>query len=157
MRTDAFRLGGGSQKVLLLGGAHADEPVGPDTLRFLVREILDHPAPISDLLSRFQFLIVPHINPDGEVANNVGCSCSQRDADSDGVTDCVNGANIRLEQDGTVVARSTTDAFGEFKLDGLPPDSGAYRLSIEVDGVEAKQLDVELGKSTYIGRVDLAA
>jgi Fe-S-cluster-containing dehydrogenase component len=75
----------------------------------------------------------------------------------DGVTDCVAGAGIRLERDGATIAETSTDAFGEFKLDGLEPGSGTYRVRIELDGVEAKQLDVELGESIYIGRIDLAA
>lgn len=75
----------------------------------------------------------------------------------DGVTDCVAGAGIRLERDGATIAETSTDAFGEFKLDGLEPGSGTYRVCIERDGIEAKRLDVELGESTYIGRIDLAA
>jgi Fe-S-cluster-containing dehydrogenase component len=75
----------------------------------------------------------------------------------DGVTDCVAGAKVSLEHGGTVVGETVTDAYGEFKLDGLAPNSGTYRVSFEVDGSVAKQLDVDLADSTYIGRIDLAA
>jgi Fe-S-cluster-containing dehydrogenase component len=75
----------------------------------------------------------------------------------DGVTDCVAGARIKLESSGAVVGEAVTDAYGEFKIDGLEPDSGRYHVVIEADGRTAKRLDVELGKSVYIGRVDLAA
>lgn len=63
-----FRIGNGPRSVSLLGGCHADEPVGPRLLRHLVTylESLDpeHPA-----LRRWQWWILPHINPDGEARN----------------------------------------------------------------------------------------
>jgi Fe-S-cluster-containing dehydrogenase component len=74
-----------------------------------------------------------------------------------GVTDCVADARIRLERSGTVVGEAVTDAYGEFKIDGLEPDSGRYGVVIEVAGRVAKRLDVELGKSVYVGRIDLNA
>jgi len=73
------------------------------------------------------------------------------------VTDCVANASVRLERSGAVIGETTTDAFGEFKIDGLEPDSGRYRVVIEVDGRVTKRLDVDLGKSVYLGRIDLAA
>jgi Fe-S-cluster-containing dehydrogenase component len=74
-----------------------------------------------------------------------------------GVTDCVADARIKLESGGSVVAEAVTDAFGEFKIDGLTPDSGRYSVVIEVDGRVAKRLEAKLGKSVYLGRIDLAA
>jgi Fe-S-cluster-containing dehydrogenase component len=74
-----------------------------------------------------------------------------------GVTDCVADARIRLERSGTVVGGAVTDAYGEFKIDGLEPDSGRYGVVIEVAGRVAKRLDVELGKSVYVGRIELSA
>jgi len=74
-----------------------------------------------------------------------------------GVTDCVANAKIKLESSGSVVGEAVTDAYGEFKIDGLLPDSGRYRVVIEVAGREAKRLEVELKKSVYVGRIDLAA
>ena len=74
-----------------------------------------------------------------------------------GVTDCVANAKIKLESSGSVVGEAVTDAYGEFKIDGLAPDSGRYRVVIEVDGRETKRLDVDLRKSVYLGRIDLAA
>jgi hypothetical protein len=74
-----------------------------------------------------------------------------------GVTDCVANAKITLENAGAVVGEAVTDAFGEFKIDGLIPDSGRYGIVIEVGGRVAKRLDVEVKKSVYIGRIDLAA
>jgi len=74
-----------------------------------------------------------------------------------GVTDCVADARIKLESSGSVVGEAVTDAYGEFKIDGLKPDSGRYRVVIEVAGRETKRLDLELKKSVYLGRIDLAA
>jgi Fe-S-cluster-containing dehydrogenase component len=74
-----------------------------------------------------------------------------------GVTDCVADARVRLERSGAVVGEAITDAFGEFKIDGLEPDSGRYGVVIEVGGRVAKRLDVELKNSIYVGRIDLAA
>jgi Fe-S-cluster-containing dehydrogenase component len=73
----------------------------------------------------------------------------------DGVTDCVANAAIRLEQSGAVVGKATSDAYGEFKIDGLEP--GSYQVCVECDGAEAARLNVELTTSTYLGRIDLAA
>jgi Fe-S-cluster-containing dehydrogenase component len=74
-----------------------------------------------------------------------------------GVTDCVAGATIRLERGGSVVGEAESDAYGEFKIDGLEPNSGNYSIAIIVDGAEARRLDVELTDSQYLGRIDLAA
>ncbi len=75
----------------------------------------------------------------------------------DGVTDCVADAGIRIERTGSVVGETVTDAYGEFKIDRLETDSGPYSVVIEVDGEQVGRLDVELGESVYLGRIDLAA
>jgi hypothetical protein len=68
-------LGYGPRLVTLVAGAHADEPVGPATLRALVVEALaarDWEAPgggMADLFASATLRIVPHANPDGEAAN----------------------------------------------------------------------------------------
>lgn len=62
---DAVIFGRGPRTVSLVAGAHADEPVGPETLRALVAR---H-AGLGRLLDRFRFVVIPHVNPDGEVRN----------------------------------------------------------------------------------------
>lgn len=62
-------LGEGPLTVSLIAGAHADEPVGPETLRTLVLAACDAPEALADLLQQVRFLVVPHINPDGEARN----------------------------------------------------------------------------------------
>ena len=64
----AFRFGSGPLRVSLLGGCHADEPVGPALLARLCGWLggltPDHP-----MLERFEWWIVPHVNPDGAARN----------------------------------------------------------------------------------------
>lgn len=68
-------LGTGPAVVSLVAGAHADEPVGPETLRTLVLGGLAAQgwgAPeggLDDLFGRVTFRIVPHVNPDAEARN----------------------------------------------------------------------------------------
>ncbi len=68
-------LGYGPRLVTLVAGAHADEPVGPETLRTLVLEGLAargwgaEDGGLEDLFERVTFRIVPHVNPDGEARN----------------------------------------------------------------------------------------
>lgn len=68
-------LGYGPALVTLVAGAHADEPVGPATLRTLVLETLAardwgaEAGGFANLFHRYTFRIVPHANPDGEARN----------------------------------------------------------------------------------------
>ena len=62
-------LGRGPCVVSLIAGAHADEPVGPETLRTLVLDGLRHREALASLFEVCRFVIVPHINPDGEARN----------------------------------------------------------------------------------------
>lgn len=72
---EAFRFGRGKRRVSLLGGCHADEPVGPLFLRHLANWLGSLPdrAP---LLGDFEWWLVPHINPDGERLNRAWYSDS---------------------------------------------------------------------------------
>jgi hypothetical protein len=66
---DGVVLGNGPRAVSLIAGNHADEPVGPETLRTLVTDVLDAPDTFASVLDAFTFYIVPHTNPDGEARN----------------------------------------------------------------------------------------
>jgi len=65
-----YHFGHGSLRVSLLGGAHADEPVGPNFLRHFV-SFLSKESPESKFLKDYEWLIVPHLNPDGEERNSI--------------------------------------------------------------------------------------
>jgi len=60
-----YEIGKGVRGISLVAGAHADEPVGPETLRILVQ----HADRLGPLLDKFTFRIVPHVNSDGEARN----------------------------------------------------------------------------------------
>lgn len=62
-------LGSGPTTVSLIAGNHADEPVGPETLRSFLINGLARREEMESWLQRFQFVIVPHTNPDGEARN----------------------------------------------------------------------------------------
>ncbi|OQY27096.1 MAG: hypothetical protein B6244_11645 [Candidatus Cloacimonetes bacterium 4572_55] len=66
---DAVRIGTGSRTVSLIAGAHSDEPAGPETLRYLIHLWTAHKEEFASLLDRFCFIIIPHIDPDGEARN----------------------------------------------------------------------------------------
>lgn len=71
------------------------------------------------------------------------------------VEDCVPKVPIRLYKEDKMLAQVSTDAFGDFKFDDLPPDSGAYRIRIGDDAGagEVKTVEVELKQSRSIGVV----
>ncbi len=74
----------------------------------------------------------------------------------DGVVECIAGANVSLLREGRVISRTTTDAFGDFKLDRLDANSGLYHVRIVHDRLGSTELPVELGESQYLGKIRLA-
>ncbi|MEM1112741.1 MAG: 4Fe-4S dicluster domain-containing protein [Pseudomonadota bacterium] len=72
-------------------------------------------------------------------------------ATADGVEDCLSGASVTLTKDGEELATVATDAFGEFKLDKLPPNSGSYSVRIAHPDYAEKQVDTSVGDSVYLG------
>jgi zinc carboxypeptidase len=63
----AHVFGRGPLHVSLIGGCHADEPVGPAMLRRLAAFLARRPA--DPLLAASTWYVVPHVNPDGEARN----------------------------------------------------------------------------------------
>ena len=59
----AYRIGDGPRRVSLIGGCHADEPVGPRFLRRLVRFLAGPGGTV--LRKAATWFVVPHVNPDG--------------------------------------------------------------------------------------------
>lgn len=74
-----------------------------------------------------------------------------------GVEECAAGVDVLLTRDGREVGRATTDAFGEFKIDRLEPNSAGYRL--ECSGSSGRcSAQFDLGEeSCYLGVLALAA
>lgn len=73
----------------------------------------------------------------------------------DGQEECVADAKVVLLKGGEEIARTETDAFGDFRIDRLDPGSGGYVLQIEKDGFPKKSVEFELGESTTLGTVML--
>jgi Fe-S-cluster-containing dehydrogenase component len=74
--------------------------------------------------------------------------------EKNGVIDCVEGASIQLVKDGSAVAVTTTDNYGDFKFDRLDESSGHYTLQIFAGG-RTKTVEAELGDSINLGEIRL--
>lgn len=70
------------------------------------------------------------------------------------LVECVEGAKVRLVKDGSVVAETTTDNYGDFKFDRLTENSGEYVVEI-VSGRSKKQVKAQLGASVTLGEIRL--
>ena len=79
----------------------------------------------------------------------IGGSVSEAKA---GVVDCIEGATVRLLKDGHEVGTATTDTYGDFKLDKLPENSGAYTIEISHAG-RSKTVEARLGASLNLGEI----
>jgi Fe-S-cluster-containing dehydrogenase component len=80
----------------------------------------------------------------------IGGSVSERRGD---VIDCVDGAQVRLVQNGVTVAELTTDNYGDFKFDKLDEDSGCYVVEIVAHGSVRKSIEATLGSSINLGEI----
>jgi nitrate reductase beta subunit len=73
-----------------------------------------------------------------------------------GVTECIEGARISLYRGGHKVAEARSDPYGDFRFPGLDERSGRYRIEILDERFEPKQLEFDLGESTYLGAIELS-
>jgi Fe-S-cluster-containing dehydrogenase component len=72
------------------------------------------------------------------------------------VTECVAGASVRLSNSTSKITDTVTDTFGDFKFDGIVPDSGALRIAIVHSKFGSASLDVIMkGESVYAGEIML--
>ncbi len=75
--------------------------------------------------------------------------------DISGRTECVEGAAIALHKDGALVAATNSDAFGDFRFNGLPRNSEAYRVSVHHDAHGDAWRECTLEESVYLGEIPL--
>ncbi len=68
-------------------------------------------------------------------------------------SDCVEGATVRLLKDGNLVAEQMSDAFGDFKFDGLEADGSVYNVEVLSSAGERHTVEIELKKSCFTGTV----
>jgi Fe-S-cluster-containing dehydrogenase component len=76
-------------------------------------------------------------------------------AEIDGATECVAGAEAVVRRDGKVIARASTDVFGDFKCDGFERDSGTYTVEIAHPRFGTASSACTLGESIYLGTLKL--
>jgi len=72
--------------------------------------------------------------------------------EKDGISDCAQGAIVTLIKD-SEKRQAITDTFGDFKFDGLPENSGTYRVEITYEDRTMKTLEVGVDKSVSLGTV----
>jgi Fe-S-cluster-containing dehydrogenase component len=75
-----------------------------------------------------------------------GTVVSSAASDADGVE----GADVELLQDGSVLARARSDAFGDFRLDGLCAVAGRCNLRVAHPDVGRAQVVFELGATSVV-------
>ena len=64
--------------------------------------------------------------------------------------ECVEGATVELSRDEQTVARAVTDAFGDFRLDGLTALGGRHELLIRHPAQGVGRFTVELAASSLV-------
>ena len=74
-----------------------------------------------------------------------------------GLEACVAGAQVRLAREARDVGTVTSNAFGDFRFDALPPASGRYRVEIASKGYRQKTLEFDLTDSQWLGEIRLEA
>ena len=66
----------------------------------------------------------------------------------------VQGAEVSRSQDGRQLAATRSDAFGDFRFDGLPRNGGVYRADVRHAQGGAWR-ECTLGESVYLGEMTL--
>ena len=69
--------------------------------------------------------------------------------------ECVEDAEVSLSLDGREIARTRTDAFGDFKIDGLTPTTGDYTVRIIREGFPKATATAKADAATYLGELRL--
>ena len=75
--------------------------------------------------------------------------------EKNGLMECAADARVHLVKDGDTIAAVKADAFGDFKIDGIRENSGAYAVEISFGSVRKKRIDVEVTASVSLGTIVL--
>ena len=70
-----------------------------------------------------------------------------------GVDDCLEGATVRLEKGGQPITETVSDAYGDFKCDGLKIDGAEFAIVIEQDGKRLNARTVAMEGSVFLGSI----
>jgi Fe-S-cluster-containing dehydrogenase component len=74
----------------------------------------------------------------------------------DGVLECIEDARVALLRGGSELATARTDLFGDFKFDGLDPNSGRYVVRVDHARFRTARVEVALeGQSRYLDGIEL--
>jgi hypothetical protein len=73
--------------------------------------------------------------------------------DVNGVADCMSRASVTLCRGEEEIAQEMSDAFGDFRFDGLERNSGRYRVEFTYPGKEVKTVEVEIETSLNMGTI----
>ena len=73
--------------------------------------------------------------------------------ETNGVTDCAEGAVVTLLHDSKKIDEAVTDNYGDFKFDNLEENSGRYILEISYEGYKKKILELDLTQSISVGTI----
>ena len=73
----------------------------------------------------------------------------------DGVTECIAEARVTLRQGAQARGETTSDAYGDFRFQGIEENSGAYRIEISDHRFKAKAVEFDLKESVFLGTVVL--
>jgi Fe-S-cluster-containing dehydrogenase component len=71
------------------------------------------------------------------------------------IVDCAKNVQVSLFCGQERLGQTLTDVFGDFKFDGLAPDSGSYVLKLEAEGYSPKSLQIELAESINLGTITM--
>jgi len=71
-----------------------------------------------------------------------------------GVVDCLEGALVILSADGMEIGRAETDAFGDFRFDGLKADGRQLEIEVRHEADVARR-SFSLDGSLYLGELRL--
>ena len=72
-------------------------------------------------------------------------------------TECLEGVSVEIFQSGDAICFTSTDAFGEFKIDGLVGKGEKYILRLVFEGYLPLEKSVILNESTYLDELSLNA
>jgi len=79
-------------------------------------------------------------------------------ASINGQVNTVEGVTVELRRDGSVLATRQSDAFGDFKFDGITPGAGRHEIVVAHPGYGMQRIDVQMAdESVYLGDIRLTA
>ncbi len=78
-------------------------------------------------------------------------------AEVEGIEECVNGAEVVVSQNDSVIGSTKTNAYGEFKVDKLDPNSGVYHVDVSHSRYGSVHSKASLGESQYLGDLKLTS